>query len=94
MPAAAGDPHVDGRRRRHRARASSSSAELGPAAHPRVEDAVAAGELTFDLEVHGKEGAPGVFAAELCYPGQINLWSGSMFGVNGIEPGDLTGPRS
>jgi hypothetical protein len=55
-----------------------------------VEDAVASGELTFDLEVHAKEGAPGVFAAELCYPGQINLWSGSMFGVNGIDPGDLT----
>ena len=55
-----------------------------------VEDAVAAGELSFDLEVHGKEGAPGVFAAELCYPGQINLWSGSMFGVDGIDPDDLT----
>ena len=55
-----------------------------------VEDAVAAGELSFDLEVHGKEGAPGVFVAELCYPGQINLWSGSMFGVDGIDPDDLT----
>jgi FAD dependent oxidoreductase len=55
-----------------------------------VEKAVASGELSFDLEVHGKEGAPGVFAAELCYPGQINLWSGSMFGVNGIDPSDLT----
>ena len=55
-----------------------------------VESAIASGELSFDLEVHAKEGAPGVFAAELCYPGQINLWSGSMFGVNGIDPGDLT----
>ena len=55
-----------------------------------VEEGVAAGELTFDLEVHSREFAPGVFAAELCYPGQINLWSGSMFGVNGIDPEDLT----
>jgi hypothetical protein len=55
-----------------------------------VEDAVAAGELQFDLEVHSREFAPGVFAAELCYPGQINLWSGSLFGVNGIDPDDLT----
>ena len=55
-----------------------------------VEDAVAAGELSFDLEVHSREWAPGVFAAELCYPGQINLWSGSLFGVNGIDPDDLT----
>jgi FAD dependent oxidoreductase len=55
-----------------------------------VEAAVTAGELEFDLEVHSKEWAPGVFAAELCYPGQINLWSGSMFGVDGIDPEDLT----
>ena len=55
-----------------------------------VQDAVAAGELEFDLEVESKEFAPGVFAAELCYPGQINLWSGSLFGVDGIDPDDLT----
>lgn len=55
-----------------------------------VEDAVAAGEFSFDLEVHSKEFAPGVFAAELCYPGQINLWSGSLFGVDGVDPDDLT----
>jgi hypothetical protein len=55
-----------------------------------VEDAVTAGELSFDLEVHSREWAPGVFAAELCYPGQINLWSGSMFGIDGVDPDDLT----
>jgi hypothetical protein len=55
-----------------------------------VEEAITAGDLEFDLEVHSKEWAPGVFAAELCYPGQINLWSGSMFGVDGIDPDDLT----
>ena len=55
-----------------------------------VEQAVSSGELEFDLEVHSREFAPGVFAAELCYPGQINLWSGSLFGVNGIDPDDLT----
>jgi hypothetical protein len=55
-----------------------------------VEEAVTAGDLEFDLEVHSREWAPGVFAAELCYPGQINLWSGSMFGIDGIDPDDLT----
>ena len=55
-----------------------------------VAQAVEAGELAFDLEVRSREWAPGVFAAELCYPGQINLWSGSLFGVNGIDPDDLT----
>ena len=69
---------------------SSSSAATGAICARLVDEAVATGELAFDLEVHSQEVAPGVFAAELCYPGQINLWSGSMFGVNGIDPDDST----
>ena len=55
-----------------------------------VEEAVRAGELEFDLEVHSKYFAPGVFAAGLCHPGEVNLWPGSMFGVNGLDPRQLT----
>ena len=55
-----------------------------------VEDAIKSGELSFDLELHSKGFAPGLFAADLCYPGEINLWSGSLFGVNGIAPDQLT----
>ena len=55
-----------------------------------VEEGIAAGELDFDLEVHTKYYAPGVFAAGLCHPGEINLWPGSMFGVNGLDPVQLT----
>ena len=49
-----------------------------------------AGDLDFDLEVHSKYFAPGVFAADLCHPGEINLWPGSMFGVDGLDRGKLT----
>ena len=55
-----------------------------------VEEAVASGELEFDLEVHSKYYAPGVFAADLCHPGEVNLWPGSMFGVDGLDPDELT----
>jgi ribulose 1,5-bisphosphate synthetase/thiazole synthase len=55
-----------------------------------VSEAVACGELEFDLDVHSKYFAPGVFAAELCHPGELNLWPGSMLGVNGLDPEQLT----
>jgi glycine/D-amino acid oxidase-like deaminating enzyme len=55
-----------------------------------VADAVEHGDLEFELAVHSERWAPGVFAADLCYPGEINLWSGSMFGINGLDPDELT----
>jgi len=67
-------------------------AQLGNWGHLRtvVEEAVASGELDFELEVHSKYFAPGVFAADLCHRGEVNLWPGSMFGVNGLDPRQLT----
>jgi ribulose 1,5-bisphosphate synthetase/thiazole synthase len=55
-----------------------------------VEQAIASGDLEFDLEVHSRYYAPGVFAAGLCHPGEVNLWPGSMFGINGLDPEQLT----
>ena len=55
-----------------------------------VEEAVKKEELSFDLGLYSKGYAPGVYAANLCYPGEINVWSGSMFGVNALNPKDLT----
>jgi ribulose 1,5-bisphosphate synthetase/thiazole synthase len=55
-----------------------------------IDEAVASGELEFELEVHSKYFAPGVFAADLCHPGEVNLWPGSMFGVNALDPRQLT----
>jgi hypothetical protein len=60
----------------------------------KLRDLVAEGvrdhRLEFELETRPKFFAPGVFAAELCYPGEVNLWSGSLFGVNGLDPDELT----
>jgi len=55
-----------------------------------VEKAVKNGELSFHLGLYSKGYAPGVYAANLCYPGELNVWSGSMFGVNGLDPESLT----
>lgn len=55
-----------------------------------VEEAVKNGELSFDLGLYSKDYAPGLYAANLCYPGEINVWSGSMYGINGLDPNDLT----
>jgi len=55
-----------------------------------VEQAVRSGELSFDLELYPKGFAPGLFAAGLCYPGEINVWSGSLMGVNCLDPDQLT----
>jgi hypothetical protein len=55
-----------------------------------VEEATASGDLDFELEIHSKYFAPGVFAADLCHAGEVNLWPGSMFGVNGLDPRQLT----
>lgn len=55
-----------------------------------VEGAVKSGELSFDLGLYSQGYAPGLYAANLCYPGEINVWSGSLFGVSGLDPNDLT----
>ena len=55
-----------------------------------VGEAIDTGELSFELEIESKQFAPGVFAADLCYPGEVNLWPGSMFGVSGLDPDELT----
>jgi hypothetical protein len=55
-----------------------------------VEEGIRTGELTFDLELYPKNKAPGVHAETLIYPNQINVWSGSLGGVNALNPKDLT----
>lgn len=48
------------------------------------------GEVAFDLGIDPEFGAPGVHAAEGVYPGQLNVWSGMLHGMRGIDPWDLT----
>jgi glycine/D-amino acid oxidase-like deaminating enzyme len=55
-----------------------------------VAEGVRNGEIDFDLEVGSRGFAPGVLAADLCYPGEVNLWSGSLFGANALDPFELT----
>jgi hypothetical protein len=55
-----------------------------------VEEAVRTGRLTFDLDLYRKNKAPGVHAETLIYPNQLNVWSGSLGGVNALKAEDLT----
>jgi hypothetical protein len=48
------------------------------------------GEVAFDLGIHPEFGAPGVHAEELVYEGELNVWSGMLLGMNGVDPRDLT----
>jgi hypothetical protein len=48
------------------------------------------GTLQFDLGVYPRDNAPGVFAADLCYPGELNMWSGSLYGISGLDPDALS----
>jgi len=55
-----------------------------------VEQAIKNGELSFDLGLYSAGYAPGLYAANLCYPGEMNVWSGSLYGKNGLNPEELT----
>jgi ribulose 1,5-bisphosphate synthetase/thiazole synthase len=55
-----------------------------------VKQAMDRGELPFDLGIYPEYGAPGVHAEELVYPGELNVWSGMLNGMSGIDPRDLT----
>jgi ribulose 1,5-bisphosphate synthetase/thiazole synthase len=55
-----------------------------------VKEGIDKGELPFDLGIYPEFGAPGVHAEELVYDGEINVWSGMLLGMNGIDPNDLT----
>lgn len=55
-----------------------------------VKQAMESGELPFDLGIYPDFGAPGVHAEELVYSGELNVWSGMLNGMSGIDPHDLT----
>jgi len=48
------------------------------------------GDLAFDLEMTMDRGAPGVFAQDLVHEGELNIWSGNLQGVNGLDPASHT----
>jgi ribulose 1,5-bisphosphate synthetase/thiazole synthase len=55
-----------------------------------VKEAIDKGVLPFDLGIHPEFGSPGVYAEKLVYDDEINVWSGNLLGLNGLEPKDLT----
>ena len=55
-----------------------------------VKEAMDRGDLPFDLGIYPEFGAPGVHAEELVYSGELNLWSGMLNGMSGVDPKDLT----
>ncbi len=56
----------------------------------KVKEAIDKGELSFDLGIDPGFGAPGVSIENLVYPGEVNVWSGNLLGMNGVDAGDLT----
>ncbi len=55
-----------------------------------VTEAVARGELKFELGTTLEWGTPGVHAECLIHPGEINVWSGNLRGVDALDPKQLT----
>jgi ribulose 1,5-bisphosphate synthetase/thiazole synthase len=55
-----------------------------------VTEAVARGELKFELGTSLEWGTPGVHAECLIHPGEINVWSGNLRGMDALDPKQLT----
>ncbi len=55
-----------------------------------VKEALDKGELIFELGLYPEFGAPGVYIENLVYPDEINVWSGNLLGLDGVDPKDLT----
>ena len=55
-----------------------------------VREGIDKGELEFDLGLDREFGAPGVYAEELVYKDELNVWSGNLMGMDGVDPVDLT----
>ena len=55
-----------------------------------VAEGVARGELKFELETTLEWGTPGLHAECLLHPGELNVWSGNLRGVDVLDPAQLT----
>ena len=55
-----------------------------------VTQAVERGELSFQLGTTLEWGTPGVHAESLIHPGEINVWSGNLRGMDALDPKQLT----
>lgn len=55
-----------------------------------VKEGIEKGELSFDLGIYPEFGSPGVYAENLPGEGEINVWSGNLLGIDGLDPKELT----
>ncbi|MGQ9693295.1 MAG: FAD-dependent oxidoreductase [Thermodesulfobacteriota bacterium] len=55
-----------------------------------VQEGIEKGELDFALGILPEFGSPGVYAEDLPGEGEINVWSGNLLGLSGLDPKDLT----
>lgn len=55
-----------------------------------LKEGIDKGELSFDLGLYPEYGSPGVYMEKLVYDDEMNVWSGNLVGMNGVDPWDLT----
>jgi len=55
-----------------------------------VKEAIDKGELPYELGIHPEFGSPGLYAEKLVYDDEVNVWSGNLPDMNGLDPRDLT----
>jgi ribulose 1,5-bisphosphate synthetase/thiazole synthase len=55
-----------------------------------VQEGIDQGKLSYDLGLSPQFGSPGVYMEKLVHDGQVNVWSGNVLDLNGVDPFDLT----
>ncbi len=55
-----------------------------------VREGIERGQMPFELGILPEFGSPGVYADDLPGEGEINVWSGNIMGLSGLDPKDLT----
>jgi hypothetical protein len=55
-----------------------------------VEEGVKTGKLDFKLETKPTKNAPGLYAEAVVHEGEVNVWGGSLRGIDGTNAEDLT----
>ena len=55
-----------------------------------VQEGIDQGKLSYDIGLSPQFGSPGVYMEKLAHDGQVNVWSGNVLDLNGVDPFDLT----
>jgi hypothetical protein len=55
-----------------------------------VKEGMDQGMINFEIGLLPQFGSPGVYMEKLVHDGQVNVWSGNVLDLNGVDPFDLT----